>query len=81
MEGDVSARRLTPAPFLYSFLQAVGSTLIYCYRRTNVNFVNLPTSTTPWIACKDAFIKDPSTANHRRLRLQWVHEHIAWQAD
>ncbi|GFW00634.1 transposable element Tc1 transposase [Trichonephila clavipes] len=23
----------------------------------------------------------PLTANHRRLRLQWVHEHRAWQAD
>ncbi|GFW18722.1 transposable element Tc1 transposase [Trichonephila clavipes] len=23
----------------------------------------------------------PLTTNHRRLRLQWVHEHRAWQAD
>ncbi|GFX65082.1 transposable element Tcb2 transposase [Trichonephila clavipes] len=23
----------------------------------------------------------PLTANHRRLRLQWAHEHRAWQAD
>ncbi|GFU69261.1 transposable element Tcb2 transposase [Trichonephila clavipes] len=23
----------------------------------------------------------PITANHRRLRLQWAHEHTAWQAD
>ena len=23
----------------------------------------------------------PLTANHRLLRLQWVHEHRAWQAD
>ncbi|GFW71852.1 transposable element Tcb2 transposase [Trichonephila clavipes] len=23
----------------------------------------------------------PLTANHRRLRLQWVHEHRTWQAD
>ncbi|GFV83303.1 uncharacterized protein TNCV_1900291 [Trichonephila clavipes] len=37
-EGDVSARRSTPAPHdgkrPYSFLQAVGSTLVYCYRCT-----------------------------------------------
>ncbi|GFX74246.1 transposable element Tcb2 transposase [Trichonephila clavipes] len=23
----------------------------------------------------------PLTANHQRLRLQWAHEHKAWQAD
>ncbi|GFW75346.1 transposable element Tc1 transposase [Trichonephila clavipes] len=23
----------------------------------------------------------PLTANHRRLRLQWAHEHSAWQVD
>ncbi|GFV37508.1 transposable element Tcb2 transposase [Trichonephila clavipes] len=23
----------------------------------------------------------PLTANHQRLRLQWAHEHRAWQAD
>ncbi|GFV53214.1 transposable element Tcb2 transposase [Trichonephila clavipes] len=24
---------------------------------------------------------NPLTANHRRMRLQWAHEHRAWQAD
>ncbi|GFX71393.1 transposable element Tcb1 transposase [Trichonephila clavipes] len=82
-EGDACKRRLTPAPQggerPYSFLRAVGSTLVYCYRCTNVGFVNLTTSAAPWIACKGAFIQDPP--NHRRLRLQWAYEHRAWQAD
>ncbi|GFX16724.1 uncharacterized protein TNCV_4187001 [Trichonephila clavipes] len=33
-EGDVSVQP-------YSFLEAVGSTLVYCYRCTNVGFVNI----------------------------------------
>ncbi|GFW93527.1 transposable element Tc3 transposase [Trichonephila clavipes] len=60
MEGDVSTRRSTLATHggegPYNFLQAVGSTLVYCCRI-------------------------PFMANHRRLRLQWGHEHIALQAD
>ncbi|GFX98392.1 transposable element Tcb2 transposase [Trichonephila clavipes] len=59
----------------------VGSTLVYCYRCTNVSFVNSSTSAAPWIACKGAVIQDPLTANHRRLCLQWAHEHRAWQVD
>ncbi|GFU85868.1 hypothetical protein TNCV_2036991 [Trichonephila clavipes] len=43
----------------YSFLQAVGSTLVYCYMCTNVGFVNSSTSAAPWIVCKGAFIQDP----------------------
>ncbi|GFX04066.1 transposable element Tcb2 transposase [Trichonephila clavipes] len=40
------------------------------------------TSAAPWIACNGTFIQDPpSRANHRRLRLQWVHEHRSCQAD
>ncbi|GFT70822.1 transposable element Tcb1 transposase [Trichonephila clavipes] len=38
-------------------------------------------SAAPWIACKGAFIQDPLTETHRRLLLQWAHEHRAWQAD
>ncbi|GFU54287.1 uncharacterized protein TNCV_576701 [Trichonephila clavipes] len=48
---------------------------------TNVSFVNSSTSAAPWIACKGAFIQDPLTADHRRLRLQWAQEHRTWQAD
>ncbi|GFV76788.1 uncharacterized protein TNCV_4730081 [Trichonephila clavipes] len=61
-EGDVSARRSTLAPhggeWPYSFLQVLGSTLVYCYRCTNVGFVNSSTSAVPWIACKGVFIQD-----------------------
>ncbi|GFT48263.1 uncharacterized protein TNCV_4708361 [Trichonephila clavipes] len=56
-EGDISVRRSTPAPhggeLPYSFLHAVSSPLVYCYRCTNVGFVNSSTSAVPWIACKD----------------------------
>ncbi|GFV70834.1 hypothetical protein TNCV_2818671 [Trichonephila clavipes] len=62
-EGDVRTQRSTPAPQgsegPYSFLQAVGSTLVYCYRFTNVGFINSLTSAAPWITCKGAFIQDP----------------------
>ncbi|GFV36764.1 transposable element Tcb2 transposase [Trichonephila clavipes] len=64
-----------------SFLEAVGSTLIYCYRYINVVFVNLSTSAAPWIECNGAFIQILLTANHRWLSLQWAHEHRTWQAD
>ncbi|PRD26056.1 UNVERIFIED_CONTAM: hypothetical protein NCL1_39129 [Trichonephila clavipes] len=47
-ESDVSARRSTPTPHgsegPYNCLQAVGSTLVDCYRCTNVSFVNSSTS-------------------------------------
>ncbi|GFX17615.1 uncharacterized protein TNCV_474151 [Trichonephila clavipes] len=52
-------RRISALYSCHSFLQAVGSTLVYCYRSTNVSFVNLSTSAAPWIACKGAFIQDP----------------------
>ncbi|GFV86698.1 uncharacterized protein TNCV_3964281 [Trichonephila clavipes] len=62
-ESDVSARRSTPTPHgsegPYNCLQAVGSTLVDCYRCTNVSFVNSSTSAATWIAYKGAFIKDP----------------------
>ncbi|GFT33685.1 transposable element Tc1 transposase [Trichonephila clavipes] len=84
-EGDVSTRRSTPAPHggerPCSFLQSVGNTLIYCYRCTNVGFVNSSTSAAPWIACKVPLYKIPLTAHLRRLRLQWADEHRAWQAN
>ncbi|GFW55440.1 transposable element Tc3 transposase [Trichonephila clavipes] len=47
-EGYVSARRSTRIPhggeLPYGFFQAVDSTVVYCYRNTNVGFVNLSTS-------------------------------------
>ncbi|GFW94959.1 uncharacterized protein TNCV_1464571 [Trichonephila clavipes] len=42
-----------------TLLQAVDSTLVYCYRCTNVRFVNSSTSAAPWVACKGVFIQDP----------------------
>ncbi|GFX91686.1 uncharacterized protein TNCV_3682721 [Trichonephila clavipes] len=42
-----------------SFLQALGSTSVYCYRCPNAGFVNSSTSAALWIACKGAFIQDP----------------------
>ncbi|GFV49147.1 uncharacterized protein TNCV_236811 [Trichonephila clavipes] len=51
MKGDVCRRRLIPVPFggvsSYSFLQAVGRTLVYHYRCTDVDFVNSSTSAAP----------------------------------
>ncbi|GFU79329.1 hypothetical protein TNCV_2138521 [Trichonephila clavipes] len=62
-EGGVSARRSTSVPHgnerSYSFLQAVGSMLVYCCRSTNATYVNSSTSAASWIACKGAFIPDP----------------------
>ncbi|GFU88684.1 transposable element Tc1 transposase [Trichonephila clavipes] len=51
--------------------------VIYCYRCTNVGFVNWLTSAAPWIACKGAFIQDPphgvivlgAISYHRRSNL------------
>ncbi|GFT31539.1 uncharacterized protein TNCV_609321 [Trichonephila clavipes] len=51
--------------------------LAYCYRCTNVGFVNSSTSAAPWIACKVPLYGIPLTANHRWLRLQWAHEQRA----
>ncbi|GFW25201.1 uncharacterized protein TNCV_2262591 [Trichonephila clavipes] len=77
-EGDVSMPQLTPAPhggeLQYSFLQAVSSMLVYCYRCTNFGFVK----SLRWIVCKGAFIQDPS--HDKPMRLQWTHEHRARQA-
>ncbi|GFX72482.1 hypothetical protein TNCV_4060791 [Trichonephila clavipes] len=43
----------------YSFLQAAGSALVYCYRCTKVGFVNSSMFAASWIVCKGAFIHDP----------------------
>ncbi|GFU59148.1 uncharacterized protein TNCV_4746711 [Trichonephila clavipes] len=52
-EVDVSARRSTPALHgkerPYNFLQAVGSTLVYCYRRQLRQFVDV-CCTVDWVA-------------------------------
>ena len=77
--------RSTPAPHAgelpYSFLKAEGRTLVFCYRSTNVGFVNSSTSAASWIAYENAFIQDnPSRRTHRRLSLKLAHEHIARQA-
>ncbi|GFT58292.1 hypothetical protein TNCV_2118091 [Trichonephila clavipes] len=62
-EDDISVRQSTPAPhggeWPYNFLHEFGSTLVYCYIWTNVDFVNSLTSTAPFIACKGAFIQNP----------------------
>ncbi|PRD18591.1 UNVERIFIED_CONTAM: hypothetical protein NCL1_60088 [Trichonephila clavipes] len=59
-------------------VRAVGSTLVYCYKCTNVGFVNsLPRGWRTWVP----LYRIPLKANHRRLRLQWAQEYRAWQAD
>ena len=62
-EGDVSARRSKFTPhggeWPCSFLQVVGSTLVYLCRCTNVGFVNSSTTAAPWTTCKGSFIQDP----------------------
>ncbi|GFU99568.1 uncharacterized protein TNCV_4082891 [Trichonephila clavipes] len=72
-EGDVSVRRLTSAPHdgegTYSFLLAVGSMSVYCYRCTNAGFVNSSTSAAPWIACKDESCFDLRD-NEGRIRVR-----------
>ncbi|GFX41022.1 uncharacterized protein TNCV_2217201 [Trichonephila clavipes] len=60
---------------------ASAKQLVYYYRCSYVIFVNSSMSAAPSIACKGAFIQDALKANHRQLRLQWTHEHRAWQAD
>ncbi|GFU49385.1 uncharacterized protein TNCV_2161851 [Trichonephila clavipes] len=59
----------------------VGSTLVYCYICTNNGFVTSSTFAAPWIACKVPLYRIPFMANHRRLCLQWAHEHRGWQTD
>ncbi|GFU94009.1 transposable element Tcb1 transposase [Trichonephila clavipes] len=75
----IEYRQTVSHAFIHSFFLAVRSTLVYCYRYTNVGFVNSSTSAASWIVCKGSFIQYPHTANHQRLRLQWAHEHRAWQ--
>ena len=62
-KGDVSVQRSTPAlhggEWPCTFLHAVGSTLVYCYRCTNVGFVDLSTSAESWTEWKDSFTQDP----------------------
>ncbi|GFU48625.1 uncharacterized protein TNCV_1439941 [Trichonephila clavipes] len=62
--------------------QHVGLSLQVDTISTIVDFVNSSMSAAPWIACKGAFIQDPPlTTSHRRLHLQWTHEHRARKAD
>ncbi|GFX10396.1 transposable element Tc1 transposase [Trichonephila clavipes] len=56
----------------------VGSMLVYCYRFTNVGFVN---SLHRVLRTREPLHRIPLTANYRRLRLQWAHEHRARQAE
>ena len=76
-----NARRSKPVThdgeWPYSFLQAACSTLVYCCRYTNIDFINSSTFAALWTAYKGAFVQDPLTANHSRLHLQWAHEHRA----
>ncbi|GFT23627.1 uncharacterized protein TNCV_3511051 [Trichonephila clavipes] len=63
------------------FLQAVGSTLVYCYHCTNVG-LSIHRRLLHWeLRARVPLYRIFLTANHRWLRLQWAHEHIAWQAD
>ena len=87
MEGDVSTRRSTPAPhggeWLYSFLLAIGSTLVYCYRCTNISFANSSTSAAQWTVCKDTIIQDSS--HHKPLMAalalgSWAQSLASWLA-
>ena len=81
----MSVRQSTPAPhgveYPPNLIQAVGSTLVYCYSCTNVGFVKSSTFPAPWTACKGAIVHDIFTENYRQLRLQWAHEHRARKAD
>ena len=62
-ESDISVRRSTLAPhggeWPYSFLQEVGCTLVYFCNCTNVGFIKLSMSASPWTASKGVFIQDP----------------------
>ena len=62
-EAYVITPRSTLAPhggeWPYSFLQAIGRMLVYCYKCTNAGLVNSCTSAKPWTTCKGAFIQDP----------------------
>ena len=61
-EGYLSSRQFQPVPhggeWPYNFLQAVGSTLIYCYRCANIDFAYSSTFAVSWTAYKCAFIQD-----------------------
>ncbi|GFS69313.1 hypothetical protein TNCV_4011281 [Trichonephila clavipes] len=63
MEDDVDAPRSTHASHdgegSYSYLQAVGNPLVYCYRYTKVSFINSWTCAVSWTACKGALLKNP----------------------
>ncbi|GFW31208.1 transposable element Tcb2 transposase [Trichonephila clavipes] len=50
--------------------------LAYCYRCTNVGFINSSTSAAPWIVCKGAFIQDPPHSKPSTAAPA-----IGWQAD
>ena len=83
-EDAVNARRSTPVShsgeWPYSILQAVDSTLMYCYRCTNIGFVNSSTSATPWTACKSAFIPYPphGKASTASAMGSWAQNWAVW---
>ncbi|GFU52544.1 transposable element Tcb2 transposase [Trichonephila clavipes] len=63
-EGDVRARRSTPAPYNNVGFSSIHRSLIQRRLRARLSLYRIHL-----------------TANHRRLHLQWAHEHRAWQAD
>ncbi|GFU28446.1 uncharacterized protein TNCV_1938341 [Trichonephila clavipes] len=64
-----------------SFIQAVDSTLVYCYSCTKVGFVNSSTSAAPLIACTGAFIQDPPHGKPPTAASAMASCFCAWQAD
>ena len=84
-EDNVSAQLSTLAPhggeWSFSFLQAVGSTLVCYCRCTSAFFVNSSITTLPWTSCKDDFIQDPPYEKPSTSASAMAHEHRAWQVD
>ena len=85
-EGDVSVRRSTLAPhgveWLHSFLQTVGSTLLFYYRCTKVGFVNLSTSAAPQTAQGYLYTGSPSrqTIETASAVGSWALSQASWLA-
>ena len=65
------------------FLQEIGSPSTYCYRCTNIGFVNSSTSDAPRTVGKGAFVQDPI---HRKSSMaassmgSWAQSLIGWRA-
>ena len=80
-----SARRSTPVAhegeWPYSFVWVTSSTLVYCYRYTNVAFINSLTSGTQWIACQGAFVQDSLHSKSSTTASaigSWAQSQVCW---